>query len=121
MFKPKSLIAVFFCLTALAVMAPLPALAQTYKIAVVGLVHSHYGGYLPRMAPSQQGKLVGIAETLPDLVAEAKQRGAANVPFFDDYRKMLDQTKPDIVWAFVENNRSEEHTSELQSLRHLVC
>ena len=90
MFRSKSLIAAFFCLTALPVMAPLPARAQTYKIAVVGLVHSHYGGYLPRMAQSQQVKLVGIAETLPDLVAEAKQRGAANVPFYDDYRKMLD-------------------------------
>ena len=112
MFRSKSLIAAFFCLTALPVMAPLPARAQTYKIAVVGLVHSHYGGYLPRMAQSQQVKLVGIAETIPDLVAEAKQRGAANVPFYDDYRKMLDQTKPDIVWAFVENNRHLEILKE---------
>jgi predicted dehydrogenase len=102
----KSLIAAFFCLTAL------PAMAQTYKIAVVGLVHSHYGGYLPRMAQSQQVKLVGIAETIPDLVAEAKKRGAADVPFFDDYRKMLDQAKPDIVWAFVENNRHLEILKE---------
>jgi predicted dehydrogenase len=100
------LAAAFFCLTAL------PAMAQTYKIAVIGLVHSHYGGYLPRMAQSQQVKLVGIAETIPDLVAEAKQRGAADVPFFDDYRKMLDQTEPDIVWAFVENNRHLEILKE---------
>jgi len=42
------------------------------------------------MAQSQLVKLVGIAETIPDLVAEAKQRGAANVPFYDDYKKMLD-------------------------------
>jgi len=112
MFQSKSLIAAFFCLTTLPVMAPLPALAQTYKIAVIGLVHAHYGGYLPRMAQSQQVKLVGIAETIPDLVAEAKQRGAANVPFYDDYRKMLDETKPDIVWAFVENNRHLEILKE---------
>src|SRR5258705_9095930 len=26
-----------------------------------------------------------------------------------------------MVRSFVSNNRSEEHTSELQSLRHLVC
>jgi hypothetical protein len=34
MFKSKSLNAAFLCLTAL------PVMAQTYKIAVVGLVHS---------------------------------------------------------------------------------
>jgi len=106
MFHSKSLIAAFLCLTAL------PAMAQTYKIAVIGLVHSHYGGYLPRMAQSQQVKLVGIAETIPDLIAEAKKRGAADVPFFDDYKRMLDETKPDIVWAFVENNRHLEILKE---------
>jgi len=53
-------------------------------------------------------KLVGIAETNPDLIAEAKKRGATSTPFFSDYKKMLDETKPDIVWAFVENNRHLE-------------
>ena len=38
----------------------------------------------------------------------AKSGGAKDVPFFDDYKKMLDETKPDIVWAFVENNRHLE-------------
>src|ERR1700756_3443164 len=88
--------------------AALPALAQPYKIAIIGLVHSHYGGQLPRMVRSQQVKLVGIAETIPELVAEAKGRGAKDIPFFDDYKKMLDETKPDIVWGFVENNRHLE-------------
>ena len=92
-------------------MAALPAMAQEYKIAVIGLVHAHYSGYLPRMASNPQVKLVGIAETIPDLVAEAKKQ-APQVPFFDDYRKMLDQTKPDIVWAFVENNRHLEIAKE---------
>src|SRR6266700_2935422 len=89
-------------------LAALPAMAQPYKIAIIGLVHSHYGGNLPAIVKSRSVKLVGIAETLPDLIAEAKTRGAQDIPFFDDYKKMLDVTKPDIVWAFVENNRHLE-------------
>ena len=92
----------------LAAQINVPAVAQPYKIAIIGLVHSHYGGNLPRMTRSEQVKLVGVAETIPELVAEAKKRGAEGVPFFDDYKKMLDETKPDIVWAFVENNRHLE-------------
>jgi predicted dehydrogenase len=93
--------------------AALPALAQPYKIAVIGLIHAHEGGYLPRMTRSEQVKLVGIAETIPELVQQAKDRqGAKDVPFFADYRKMLDETKPDFVWAFVENNRHLEILKE---------
>jgi len=85
----------------------LPLCAQEYKIAVIGLVHGHAWGHLPQMVKSDQVKLVGISERNPDLVAEAK-KVAPDVPIFDDYSKMLDQTKPDIVWAFVENNRHLE-------------
>jgi predicted dehydrogenase len=93
--------------------AALPALAQPYKAAVIGLIHAHEGSYLPRMTRSEQIKLVGIAETIPELVQQAKERqGAKDVPFFDDYRKMLDETKPDFVWAFVENNRHLEILKE---------
>jgi predicted dehydrogenase len=83
----------------------LPLAAQEYKIAVVGLVHSHVWGHLGAMISGENAKLVGIAETQPELIAEAKKRGAANVPFYSDFTKMLDETKPDFVWAFVENNR----------------
>ena len=94
-------------------LAALPALAQPYKIAVIGLIHSHEGTYVPRMTRSEQVKLVGIAETIPELVTQAKEKqGAKDVPFFDDYRKMLDETKPDFVWAFVENNRHLEILKE---------
>jgi predicted dehydrogenase len=96
-------------LVAALLLAALPAFAQPYKIAVIGLIHAHEGSYIPRMVHSDQVKLVGIAESIPDLVNLAKERqGAKDVPFFDDYRKMLDETKPDFVWAFVENNRHLE-------------
>ena len=86
----------------------LPVWAQEYKIAVVGMVHSHIWGHLDKMVKGQPAKLVGIAETVPELIAEAKRRGAPESVFFADYNKMLDETKPDIVWAFVENNRHLE-------------
>lgn len=86
----------------------LPLAAQEYKIAVIGLVHSHVWGHLPEMLKGDQTKLVGISETNPELIAEAKNLGAKAVPIFSDYKKMLDETKPDIVWAFVENNRHLE-------------
>lgn len=88
--------------------AALPLAAQEYKIAIVGMVHSHVWGHLGQMIKGEPARLVGIAETKPELIAEAKRRGATAVPFFSDYRKMLDDTKPDIVWAFVENNRHLE-------------
>lgn len=84
------------------------ASAQEYKIAVVGLVHSHVWGHLSHMVKGEGAKLVGVAEKNPELVAEAKKAGVADNLIFDDYSKMLDETKPDIVWAFVENNRHLE-------------
>jgi predicted dehydrogenase len=82
--------------------------AQEYKIAVVGLVHSHVWGPLGRMVKGDSAKLVGVSEKNPELVAEAKKAGVADNLFYDDYAKMLDEVKPDIVWAFVENNRHLE-------------
>ncbi len=81
--------------------------AQEYKIAVIGLVHSHVWGHLSKMIQGDQAKLVGVAESNPELVAEATNAGVT-APFYDDYNQMLDQQKPDIVWSFVENNRHLE-------------
>src|SRR5713226_7303803 len=85
----------------------IPMCAQEYKIAVIGLVHSHVWGHLPKMIKGDAVKLAGIAEPNQELIAEAKKAGASG-PFFDDYNKMLDEVKPDIVWSFVENNRHLE-------------
>jgi predicted dehydrogenase len=82
------------------------------KIAVVGLVHSHVWGHLDKMIKGEPAKLVGIAETNPELIAEAKKAGARAVPFFEDMERMLDETKPDIVWAFNPNN---EHLAVVQA------
>src|ERR1035437_9288853 len=68
----------------------LPAAAQEYKIAVIGLLHAHVWSHLPEMAKGKTAKLVGIAETVPELVAEARRVAG------------------DSVWSFVENNRHRE-------------
>ena len=100
----KSQLKSWSLLAALA-LAAFPAAAQPLKIAVIGLIHSHEGGYVPRMTRSDQVKLVGIAETIPDLVNLAKEKqGAKDVPFFDDYKRCLTKPSP-TSWAFVENNR----------------
>jgi len=82
--------------------------ANEYKMAVIGMVHGHVWGHLGPMLKGEHAKLVGIAETEPELIATAKQRGASDVPFFSDYHKMLDEARPDFVWSFAENNRHLE-------------
>src|SRR5260370_39828607 len=59
------------------------------------------------MANSDLAKLAGSSERNPDLIEEAK-KVAPGVPVYEDYNKMLDEVKPDIVWSFVENNRHLE-------------
>src|SRR4051794_35923700 len=86
----------------------LPLAAQEYKMAVIGLVHSHVWGHLPAIAKSHDVKLVGIYETNPELVAEAVKVVGPSVPIFKDYKKMLDETKPDLIWSFVPNNQHLE-------------
>lgn len=90
----------------------MPLLAQDYKIAVVGLVHSHVWGHLPKMVgPGASAKLVGIAEPNSELTAEARKI-APDTTYYTDYKKMLDEQKPQIVWTFVENNRHLEVAKE---------
>src|SRR5258708_39901012 len=94
---------VFAILTALI----LPVCAQEYKIAVIGLVHSHAWGHLPQMIKGDVAKLVAIAEPIHEWQDEATRAGA-NVPFDDDSNKRLDEQQPGMVWGFVENNRHLE-------------
>lgn len=93
---------------AFAALSALPLGAEEIKLAVIGLVHSHVWGHLERMIRQPSPRLVAIAESNAELVAEARKLGAAEELFTPDYRKMLDTAKPDIVWAFVENNRHLE-------------
>ncbi len=94
----------------------LPVAAQEYKIAVVSMLHAHVWLHLDTMLKGDKVKLVGISETLPDLIQRAEREDVIpqtqgvtrpGVPaslIFADWKKMIDQTKPDIVWAFTPTN-----------------
>ena len=63
---------------------------EPMKIAVIGLVHAHAWGHLPKMVAGKPATLVGVAETVPELVAEAKKIGVADNLIYADYNKMLE-------------------------------
>ncbi len=86
----------------------LPLPAQQYKIAVVSGLHAHVWTPLKLALKGDTMKFVGFAESLPSLVAQAKKTGVPDDLIFSDYKKMIDQTKPDIVWAFTETYRHLE-------------
>lgn len=100
----KKITLILFALAALAQNCA----AQQYKIAIVGLVHSHVWGHLSAILKSTDVKLVGLAEPSASLQAEAEKAGVDKSLISSNYTEMLDKTKPDIVWAFVENNRHLE-------------
>jgi predicted dehydrogenase len=96
-------------LLAILALLALPLAAAEPKIAIVGLVHSHVWGHLSNMAKGNTpAKLVAIAEPNAELQAEAKKVTGPEVQYYEDYKAMLKEAKPEIVWAFVENNRHLE-------------
>ncbi|MBI4873398.1 MAG: Gfo/Idh/MocA family oxidoreductase [Acidobacteria bacterium] len=86
----------------------LPLCAQQYKIAIVSGLHAHVWGPLKLALKGDKVKFVGFAETLPELVAQAGKTGVPDKLIFSDYKKMIDETKPDMVWAFTETYRHLE-------------
>src|SRR5262245_66692667 len=61
---------------------------------------------------------LSLHDALPILVAvhRPRQVGAVGVPV-----QQIERRRPPAHQVVVHHVRSEEHTSELQSLRHLVC
>ncbi len=95
---------------------PFPVAAQEYKIAVVSMLHAHVWLHLGTMLKGDKVKLVGVSETLPELINRARREdvipqtqgvtrpGVPESLIFADWKKMIDDTKPDIVWAFTPTN-----------------
>lgn len=88
------------------VIAAAPAAAGT-KIGFVGLRHSHCWRQLQNVSTIAEAEFVGVAESEPELVQEAKKY-QPDAYYTDDYRTLVSLKKPEIVWAFVENNRHLE-------------
>jgi predicted dehydrogenase len=106
-----------FTLILLLAAAAASAQTQPYKMAVIGLVHAHVWGHLADMQKSSDVTLVGVAEPNRELLDEAKKAGVPDALLSTDYKKMIDEKKPDLVWAFVENNRHLEIVEALAPRR----
>ena len=78
------------------------------KLAVVGLDHDHVWGLLKDIAKEPKAQLVAIADPHPELVEKAKKLVPADVKFFSNYVKMLDEMKPDGLIVTTANNRHME-------------
>src|ERR1039458_10520089 len=76
----------------------------------------------PAIRASSNSELIAIQKrSLAAAEAKAKELG---IPLaFDSVEKLVAHEDVDAVYIVSANafHRSEEHTSELQSLRHLVC
>src|ERR1017187_8895351 len=92
---------------ALVLFAVLPLAAQQYKIAVVGLAHTHVWSHLPEMLKGDPVKLVGVADESQESLDRAKRTVPAAL-LYTDYKKMINETMPDIVWGFSETYRHVE-------------
>jgi len=88
------------------------------KLAVVGLDHDHVWGLLRDIAKEPNAQLVAIADPHPELVGKAKKQVPADVKFFFDYVKMLDEMKPEAVIVTTANNRHLEILKECAK-RHI--
>ena len=82
-----------------------------FRLAIVGLVHSHAWGHLRNIVKLPSVELVAIAEPVVEL-RDLAAKQAPGVSMYEDYHKMLDEKKPEAVWSFVENDRHLEITRE---------
>ena len=82
-----------------------PTLAQDtsrpVRVAIVGLVHGHVGGFLPALAKSNEAKLVAVVEPNQDLahMYASRYHLDANL-LYTDLDVMLKQQHPDAVLVY---------------------
>lgn len=73
------------------------------RIAQIGM-QGHYAEILPHIPKLPNCQLVAVARSAPDEPVEQLKKSPAwnnEVRIFDDYRRMLDEVKPDIVATFM--------------------
>ena len=94
-------------LAALVSAAAAALLAEPVRIGFVGLRHGHSWRQLQDVTGIPEAEFVGVAESIPGLVEEAR-KVQPDAHYASDYREFVRSTKPDVIWAFVENNRHLE-------------
>ncbi len=91
------------------------ALAAGVRVGFVGLRHGHSWRQLAEVTEIKEAEFVGVAESIEGLVQEAR-KVQPDAHFESDYREFVRSRKPEIVWAFVENNRHLEMVEFLAPL-----
>jgi len=76
------------------------------RVAVLGLHHDHVWGNLEELERTGRAELVGAAD--PDDELRKKYGGLHGGVVSDDYETLLDRERPDAVYIFASNRRSEE-------------
>src|SRR5205814_9238940 len=67
-----------------------------------------------------KARYYGLSDS-PELLVEAKQYCGQLIALYDEIEKRTGRGECGLPEFNTQQQRSEEHTSELQSLRHLVC
>jgi len=81
--------------------APAETNQPPVRLAIIGLVHSHAGGFLPRVLKSREVQLVGIVEPNQKLVAKNAARYHLNTNlFFSSLTDLFAKTNVDAVATF---------------------
>jgi len=79
-----------------------PLHAGPLRVAQIGM-QGHFGDIMTGIPKLNDCQLVAVARSTPDEQVESLSRFPAwhdDVKVFDDYRKMLDEVKPDLVTVF---------------------
>jgi predicted dehydrogenase len=97
----------------LACLLTLPAAGQPLKIAVAGMQHGHIWLNIGAMMKGDPFQLVGVADAAPEQRGWAINGAPVGYTYgkpgphlsdekliFTDWKRMIDQTRPDVVWAF---------------------
>lgn len=90
-----------------------------FKMAIVGTAHMHANEIALYIHEHPEAELVGVADLVPAEPenTQARYTRAWNLkniadtygaPVFEDYREMLDQTRPDLSFILCENDRKKE-------------
>ena len=72
------------------------------RVAAIGVSHWHSlydAAYLRHLVRMDDVRLEGIQDDAPEIVAHRAQELGGQIPTFTDYRRMLDEVRPDIVLA----------------------
>jgi predicted dehydrogenase len=97
-----------FCIlfsTLFAFLLPVPSTAVAadppIRVAIVGLVHGHVGGFLHALSGNQSAKLVAIVEPQEPLARQYASRFHLDSKlFYTDIEKMLKEQHPDAVLVY---------------------